>query len=167
MIATKIPYDFVRQRVKLSWRDVQFGLEHQLIAPRIAIDKAMDRLCESGEASQDEVDLASRSESEPILALVGRLAAAENAAADDVQANWLYLVLTWLFESRASLSDPLAKVEEVYSDFGYPHEIASFVRYMPMVGPDLGNQNEARLYDYWKSYLDQAAKHFACSRQTG
>lgn len=71
----------------------------------------------------------------------------------------------WLFERRASVHDPLGMVEEVYSDFGYPPEIAAFVRYMPMVGPDLGNreQNEARLYDHWKSYLVEAGKRFACS----
>jgi hypothetical protein len=169
MTTAKIPYDFVRQRVNLSWRDVQFGLERQLIVPQVAIDKATDRVSESDDASSNEVELASLSESDPILDPVSRLAAVENGAADeDVQARWLYLVLAWLFENRASVNDPLGMVEEVYSDFGYPREIAPFVRYMPMVGPDLGNpeQNEARLYDRWKSYLDEAGKRFARSPQT-
>lgn len=57
-------------------------------------------------------------------------------------------------------NDPVRVVEELYSDFGYPNEIAPFVRYMPMVGPDLGDRatNQARLYDYWKSYLEIASK---------
>lgn len=168
-MTTKIPYDFVRQRVNLSWRDVQFGLERQLIAPQVAIDKAMDRVSGSAAASSKEIELAGLSENDPILDLVIGLAEVENVASDEtVQATWLYLVLAWMFENRASLRDSLGLVEEVYSDFGYPREIASFVRYMPMVGPDLGNceQNEARLYDRWKSYLDESAKRFAGSSQT-
>jgi hypothetical protein len=168
-MTTKIPYDFMRHRVNLSWRDVQFGLERQLIAPQVAIDKATDRVSESDNASSNEVELASLSESDPILDPVSRLAAVENVAdGEDVQARWLYLVLAWLFENRASVNDPLGMVEEVYSDFGYPREIAPFVRYMPMIGPDLGNpeQNEVRLYDRWESYLDEAGKHFARSPQT-
>ncbi len=162
MTATKIPYDFMRQRVKLLWRDVQFGLEHQLVAPQVAIDKATDRLSETEDVSPGEVELASLSENDPILDLVSGLAAAENSTADNVQAKWLYLVLAWLFENHASMNDPLGMVEEVYSDFGYPREIVSFVRYMPMVGPDLGNreQNEARLYDRWDSYINEVGKRF-------
>ena len=166
---TKIPSDFVRQQVNLSWREVEFGLEHRLIAPQTAIDKATDRLSEPGDASPNEVELASLSESDPILDLVGRLVADETVVPnEEVQAKWLYLVLAWLFESRTSVNDPLGVVEEVYSDFGYPREIAPFVRYMPMVGPDLGNreQNEARLYDRWRSYLDETGKHFARSAST-
>lgn len=168
MTATKIPYDFLRQRVNLSWPEIKYGVDHQLIAPKVAIDKATDRLCGSADASEDEVELAGRSESDSILELVSRLADSENASAEEsVRAKWLYLVLAWLFENRGSVSDPLGMVEEVYSDFDYPREVAAFVRSMPMVGPDLGNreQNEARLYDYWKRYLDDAGKRFAPSAQ--
>lgn len=53
-------------------------------------------------------------------------------------------------------------VEEIYADFGYPPELAAFVRYMPMVGPDLGTTtlNEARMYERWQAYLDSAARRF-------
>jgi hypothetical protein len=169
MTTVKMPSDFLRQRASLSWREIKFGLDHQLIAPQVAIDKATDRLCEPGDALPDEVELASRSGDDPILELVGRLAESEAGTSDDDKAKWLYLVLAWLFENRTAVNDPLGIVEEVYSDFGYPREIASFVRYMPMVGPDLGSreQNEARLYDYWKSYLDEAAERFAPPGRAG
>ena len=161
-MTTKIPYDFLCQRVNLSWHDIQFGIEHQLISPQVAIDKAMNRLNESGDTSPDVVELASHSEADPVLELVRRLSASESATSHDVQTKWLYLILAWLFENQTSVKDPLGIVEEVYTDFGYPREIASFVRYMPMVGPDLGSreQNEARLYARWENYLDEARKRF-------
>lgn len=77
----------------------------------------------------------------------------------EMEAKWLYLVLDWLYQHRADLADPLQTVEEVYADFGYPECLSSFVRYMPMQGPDLGSRaaNEARLFERWKSYLDECA----------
>lgn len=166
MITTKVPYDFLRHRVNLSWREVKFGLERQLITAQVAIDRASDRL-ESSNASAEEVELASRSGGDSIAELVDRLADAEGTPSDDIQGKWLYLVLAWLFENRRSVKDPLAVVEEIYSDFAYPQEIAPFVRYMPMIGPDLGSreQNEARLYDYWKDFLDMASKRFGLASQ--
>jgi hypothetical protein len=165
MIAvTKIPYSFIKQRTNPSWREVKFGFDQQLISPQVAIDKATERLSGTGETSETEVELASRTESDSVLELVSSLADAEGVSSEeDLRAKWLYLVLAWLFENRGSVADPLGMVEEVYSDFGYPREIASFVRYMPMVGPDLGNreQNEARLYEYWKNYLDETGRRFA------
>jgi hypothetical protein len=166
MTTTKIPYDFLRQRVSLSWPEIKYGVDHQLIAPKVAIDKATDRLCSSANVSGDEIELAGRSESDSILELVSRLANSENTSTEEsIRAKWLYLALAWLFENRESVNNPLGIVEDVYSDFDYPREVAAFVRSMPMVGPDLGNreQNEARLYEYWKSYLDDAGKRFAPS----
>jgi hypothetical protein len=162
MITSKISYEFLRQRVKISWRDVQFGLEHQLIGPIVAIQLAAAR-CEADSASQDEVELGGRLESESICELVRRLADAEIMTEEDIQTKWLYLVLAWLFENRALVNDPLGMVEEIYSDFGYPREMSSFVRYMPMVGPDLGShsQNEARLYERWEKFLDETGKRFS------
>ncbi|MGI8820484.1 MAG: DUF2247 family protein [Chthoniobacterales bacterium] len=162
-IVTKIPYEFACKRVPLSWQDVQFGLERQLIAPQVAIQKAMDRLSASTDATPDEIELAGRSAEEPVLQLVSRLAARDTIKCDEIQSKWLYLLLAWILENCALLNDPLRIVEEVYAAFDYPSEIASFVRYMPMVGPDLGNreQNEARLYDRWKSYVAEAAKRFS------
>ena len=162
MITTKVPYDFLRDRVDLSWRDIQFGLDRQLITAQVAIDRATDRLDQSSDASVDQVELASRSASDSISELVDRLADAEAAPSNDVQDKWLYVVLAWLFENRQSVKDPLGMVEEVYSDFDYPPEIAPFVRYMPMDGPDLESleQNEARLYERWKAFLDKASQLF-------
>ena len=80
-----------------------------------------------------------------------------------LRGKWLYLVLAWIFEHRASYPEPLQAVEEVYADFGYPEVIASFVRYMPTSDPDLGSKeaNERRLLENWKRYLDERARDYA------
>jgi len=164
MITAKIPYEFISQRVELGWNDIKFGLDHQWITPKVAIEKATEGVCRSESASKDELELASRAESDPVADLVSCLAKAETGPADeDLKGKWLYLVLAWLFEARQSLVDPLGMVEQVYSEFEYPREVTPFVRYMPMEGPDLRNreQNEARMFDKWKTYLDDAGRRFA------
>jgi hypothetical protein len=165
MITIKIPYDFIRCCANISWSDIKFGLERQLIAPQTAIDKALDKLHKNDNVSQYELELASRSENDSILELVDHLSDLDCATYDEIQDKWLYLALAWLFKNRKSVNDPLAIVEYIYSDFNYPNEIASFVRYMPMIGHDLGDhrKNEERLYEYWKEYLDKASKRFACT----
>jgi hypothetical protein len=71
-------------------------------------------------------------------------------------------VLAWFYEHRAEVPDPLQRVEEVYADFGYPEQLAKFVRYMPMEGPDLGSReaNERRLFERWKRYVDDVASKY-------
>lgn len=163
MVNTKIPYDFIRQRVRLGWNEIEFGIERGLISPKVAIDRATEQLCSDKTSPKEVVEMASLTEGESLASLVFRLAQAETPPPPEcVREKWLYLVLAWLFENRESLVDPLGIVEEVYSDFDYPREVASFVRYMPMVGSNLGNreQNEARMFEYWKAYLDTAGKQF-------
>ena len=75
--------------------------------------------------------------------------------------RWLYLILAWLYENRASVADPLAEVEEIYSDFGYPQEVARFVPYMPPepdeYWPQPASQEEAteRLMRIWGDYVSR------------
>ncbi|HEX3624565.1 MAG TPA: DUF2247 family protein [Verrucomicrobiae bacterium] len=166
MTVKEIPYEFISQRVPMTWADIQFGLDNQLLRPKAAIDKATEQLCDTDAAPRGVVELAIRVESESVIDLVSDLAKAEARSSDDVvKAKWLYIVLAWLFENRKSLVNPLEIVEEVYSDFDYPAQIASFIRYMPIQGPNLGSRekNEARMFDRWKAYLDEEQKRFGRS----
>jgi hypothetical protein len=81
----------------------------------------------------------------------------DRTCSNELREAWLDVVLAWLYDHRAELEDPLEMVEAVYADFGYPAQIASFVRCMPMQGPDLGSPaaNEQRLFERWKRYLDR------------
>lgn len=166
MIILKIPYEFISQRAKICWNDILFAIEHQLVTPELAIDKAKEISSNQENILKEESELASSPKDEPVVELVSRLASAEaHPTEEEISAKWLYLALAWLYNNRDSVADPLSIVEEIYADFDYPREIAPFIRYMPMVGPDLGSRekNEQRLYDYWKEYLDQAGKRWSRS----
>lgn len=157
LIKLKIPATFASGKAVLSWRDLRFGIVCELLDPQAAIEFAIEQLGSEDEPAPALLELASAGRGEPVMPWVDQLAAAE-APCDEVliRDKWLHIVLAWLYEHRAELSDPLQTVEEVYADFDYPEQIASFVRYMPMQGPDLGSRlaNERRLFERWKVFVE-------------
>lgn len=157
LIKLKIPTTFTAVHAVLSWREVRFGVVEGLLDPRAAIDIALDQLDTKGEPSAALLELASLGRDESVMPLVEQLANSEPPCDEEsIRDKWLHIVLAWLYEHRAEFSDPLQTVEEVYADFDYPEQIASFVRYMPMQGPDLGSRvaNERRLFERWKVFVE-------------
>ncbi|MBX3725016.1 MAG: DUF2247 family protein [Xanthomonadales bacterium] len=160
LVRLRIPYEFVCERTRPSWRDIRFGLLNELLDPKAPVALAIEQVGEVEVPAAALVELAGAGENEPTSEQVRRLADSEPLCSEGgVRAKWLYLVLAWVYEHRSEYSDPLKYVEEVYGDFGYPEQIESFVRNMPMVGPDLGSRdaNERRLFERWKQYLDKMA----------
>ena len=166
IVRLRIPYPFLRRRIRLSWRDVRFGVVHELVDPTVPVALAVDRVVQSEAPSAELLELAGMGGKESAMDLVERLSGMEPPCdEEEVRHRWLYLVLAWIYDHRSEISDPLQRVEEVYADFGYPEEIAGFVRYMPMGGPDLGSReaNERRLFERWKRYLDEMGERYAAS----
>jgi hypothetical protein len=164
IVRLRIPYRFVRDRVRMSWREVCFGLVNELLDPAVPVELAIEQVAEIAEPSAALLELAGAGKNEPTLEVVEQLAGGEpQRPENEIRDKWLYLVLAWIHEHRDEVPDPLQRVEEVYADFGYPEQIAKFVRYMPMDGPDLGSReaNEQRLFERWKRYLDEAASAHA------
>lgn len=167
LIKTGITPDFVRPRTALTWREVLFGIDNELLSPGAAVDFALERLAPDQELTPALVELAGRVKGARTRDLVERLAAAEPPlSAEAIQGKWLYLVLAWVFENRDAYREPLSIVEEIYADFGYPVSIATFVRYMPANEPDLGSKgaDEKRLFEKWGHYLETASRKYG--RQT-
>jgi hypothetical protein len=159
MILYTIPYEFILKHTRLDWSEVAYGLDNGYIAPDVAIEAAVSRLCEDDSASADEVELAGLSRGDIVTELVERLSGYEFSENEESKDKWLFLVLAWLYEIRESLDDPRRLIEEVYEHFDYPEEMSAFVRDMYTEDPYLKSKeaNEARFYAYWKTYLDEAS----------
>ena len=63
-LAIQVPYSFVRQRTRLSWQDVKFGIEEGILQPKEAVEVAMDAL-EHGAESEKVLTLASSCPDDP------------------------------------------------------------------------------------------------------
>lgn len=159
----KIPSTFIRPRAHLTWREVEFGLQNGWLTDEAAIDLSIDRVT-AGDDSPEVVELASvlLHEKYQVPQIVRRLAERDPECSKD---KWLFLLLAWLYEHRDTVEEPLSVVEELYADFDYPEEMASFVRYMPPQDPS--RVGESYLLDAWRRYLETAGRNFASNVVTG
>lgn len=163
LVHLRIPYPFIRDRVRMNWREILFGLKEELLDPAVPTELAAN-LVDDETSDVTLIELAGLSTNEDGREYVETLAAREREAPlQELRAKWLCVVLAWIFEHKDEYADPLRAVEEVYADFDYPARIANFVRYMPSDDPDLGSRelNEARLYDRWRSYLQECRRTYA------
>jgi hypothetical protein len=168
MTPKPLPCDFVIGHVPLTWREALWGYEHQWIDWTCLSDLATNKLSSEDHNKPAEVQLAGMQpvESAEAGTLAQNLANEEPSISEEkTKRKWLYLILRWLFENRSFFSDPLAIVEDLFCDFGHPLEIATFIRYMPP-SDDYQPQhhtraeNESRMYENWRSYLDSAERQF-------
>lgn len=157
-----VPYNFIQANIEATWQDIAWGYERGCADIDAVKSFATDRLL-GGSADPREIELAGLLDSDLARAseLMRTLLTSEGAQNEErLQKRWLYLQLAYLFENRGEPDNALGKVEEIYSDFDYPAEIASFVRYMPTEdGYDpkahTHAENLDRLISNWRSYLEQ------------
>lgn len=169
MTLQPLPTGFVLSHVSLTWREILWGYDHGWINWDGLTELATRQLVSKVNNHPAEIELAGllAVESTRARVLAEQLASKEPPMTEEViKGKWLYLILRWLFENRERAADPFALVEEIYSDFGYPDEIARFVRYMP-VGDDYDPrahskaENDDRALLHWREYLIGAEKKFS------
>lgn len=166
-ILMELTYEFVSNKTRLTWQELKYAIDRNFLPPGTAIEHALTLLSEDTNESSLIFELASLYHDEPVHTYLDELARLEpNQDADTIKEKWLYLILDWLFTKKDQYSDPFGLIEQIYADFDYPENIATFVRYMPMDGPDLGSieLNQARLYKNWEKYLDEQCKRFSYAK---
>ncbi len=154
-----VPYEFLKQRPAVSWGEALWAYDRQLIEWTTLVELAVRRL-ESGSDDELEIELAglSKANADEARELLRKLARPIDP--DATKRKWLCFVLTWILENRLAFNDPLDVVASVYADFGYPKEVAAFVKYMPATdGYDASahtyEQNIERLYDNWRRFTEE------------
>jgi len=160
VVKLNIPYDFLKDLIRLNWHDIRFGLDNELIAKRFAIEHAIQQVTSQDVTSDLVVELAGATSSDPIGDMVEALAALEPTADEaNTKKKWLVGVLAWLLENSSTMKDPLRAVEEVYADFDYPPELEPFVRYMPFVPDADSNEPSVQtLMERWQKYVAEASR---------
>lgn len=162
-----LPYDYVVSHVSLTWSDILFALEHNLMAKNAAVKYAYDVIEKEEKPTQTVLALAWVNNEEEIDFYLNELTnqiveQEENTS----QEKFLYLLLNWIFEHKEQFSDTLQMVEIIYADFDYPEEISNFVRYMPPSQPASPSikgyvSGIERLFNKWELYLKAAKIKFS------
>jgi hypothetical protein len=149
-----IPIEFLlRLRNPLSWNDLKYAYERGIVKSKTVIDFACEAACRDSQSSADLISLANCHPSESISEKLLRIASTESKDQPEQEKRWALILACYVGENKL-VEDPLSLVEEIYADFGYPKELAPFVRYMPLNGPDLGSvqANENRMFDALKNF---------------
>lgn len=159
-----LPYDYVVSHVSLTWSDLLFALEHDLMAKNAAVKYAYDVIEKEEKPTQTVLALAWVNNEEEMDFYLNELTnqiveQEENTS----QEKFLYLLLNWIFEHKEQCSDPLQMVETIYADFDYPEKISNFVRYMPSSESRLNSVEASieRLFNNWAIYLKAAKIKFS------
>jgi hypothetical protein len=156
-----IPVDFSMRKVPLMWSDVVWAYHRNILTWKDLVAFADSKVL-SGDFDpyEMEISLLGKDNITSIAELAETLAKRDNERLEDTRNKWLFILLSWIFENRNNLDDPLALVEDVYADFDYPTEIQSFVRYMPATdGYDprkhTSEENKARMMRKFEEFLVQ------------
>lgn len=154
-----LPYEYVVSHVSLTWSDILFALEHDLMAKNAAVKYAYDVIEKEEKPTQTVLALTWVNNEEEIDFYLNELTNQIVEQEDNTsQEKFLYLLLNWVFEHKEQFSDPLQMVETIYADFDYPEEISNFVRYMPSSEHRLNSVEASieRLFNNWAIYLKAA-----------
>ncbi|MEN8405691.1 DUF2247 family protein [Acinetobacter seifertii] len=160
-----IPTDFINQKVNLSWCDIKWGYENNLITSELPIKKAENIvLTEIYTKAELELSFLIPDQSNDIFPFLNELCSETNEDSM-IREKWLYILLSWLWIKRERFEDPLDEVESIYTDFDCPVEMDSFIKYMPPTDgydPSLYSyaENINRLMKNWESYLQKSAEKY-------
>lgn len=159
--ANVLPADFIAEKVLLRPGELARGYRLGHVNDRSAVQLA-EQLMASGSrlsAAAEELALLLSADYDRVPDLVAQMEESDPSTTSDDTKVWLYLVLAWLYDHRDEYPDPLAEVETVYADFGYPEEIDGLVRYLPAPAgqPSGPGAVEAR----WRAFLEQQSTHYA------
>ncbi|MFZ5637844.1 MAG: DUF2247 family protein [Pseudomonadota bacterium] len=155
MISREVPYSFISARHKLSWIALILGLQEGWLSKQDALENC---------ASLDIPDEARLPEgpcsAEDFLAYLKENASLDSAQISDARLSWLRILMAWIFENRNEMNDPLACVEQLYADFGYPDEIYDLVRFNVPSGEyrpqdHTIQQNHDRFMKMWELYCKE------------
>lgn len=159
LVQFRIPATFVINHVVLTPHELAYGFKHGWLTPQDVVQVALAALSAGAPLSQPEEALALllSSELEQVPSLIDELERA-SAQENDPAAVWLFLALAWLYDHRTKFYDPLAMIEMLYADFGYPDEIKDFVRFMP-VSPGSATGLDATI-KAWRAYVEKKTEEY-------
>ena len=135
----QVPSKFLaRLREPVDWPELRYAYDNHLVDEQAVIDHACRLFSKSGYGDSDVLAIAFSRTIDDLKPLLDRVAGPPGNTNGHV-VKWALILAAFI--SETDVGDKLEAVEDVYSSLDYPEELAQFIRYMPINGPDLGSQN--------------------------
>lgn len=121
--------------VPLSWSFVAYGVIHGFIGTEVAVSFCLDEISRKGASDDNDIALLYSSDNDSErLELIRSRVPADNHDVNTVSHQWMRVLLWMCCQKVGDVDSLLDCVELIYAEFGYPKEIAPFIRYMPNCG---------------------------------
>lgn len=128
-------YDELKNMIPLTWPFVAYGIFHGFIGAESAVSYCLDEITRKGTADDYDTALLDASTDEGlVLELLRSKLPADAQEVHGISLLWMRVLLWMCCQKVHDVDQLLDYVELVYAEFGYPKEIAPFVRYMPSCG---------------------------------
>lgn len=153
----RIPASFAASWAYLTPGELRYGYDNEWLTSEDVVKLALAGVV-PGSGKMDIVSDISLLLSDELY----RLPELMDQLADRDEEVWTYLALAWVHENQAEFDEPLEVVERLYADFGYPDDVASFVRFMPP--PTGGLPGMLGIKQRWQQYLNDKRTTFLVGR---
>jgi len=159
--ARHLTADFVADRVRLLPAELARGYRLGCVDDRAVVKLAEDALKRGASElpAMEQLALLLADELDRVPALLTEIEAAASRTNVDPTRVWLFLVLARIYERRGISTDPMAEIEAVYADFGYPDEMEGFVPFLP--APKGEPSSREATEERWRAYLDRRADEYS------
>lgn len=157
-----IPSAFILSKASWSLPEIEWAFSNGLIGAQTVVDVASSML-EAGDDSELVLRLAGLTQAE-LPEAKELLQSAASSEPDELRAKWVWLVLSWVYESHGTEEGVFDKLDALYADLGYPEEMEPFGPYAPAYQAK-DDPNEARdtVLGEWRRYLAEGDQRFGAS----
>jgi len=147
----EIPLQFLTSlREPINMHDMKYAYAHNLIDKK-TFSSYVTYIAAEGEHDREDAQVFSVSNEPNQSEQLAERVACPAESTPEQNRKWALILASFIIQSN--ISDKLAAIENLYSELNYPEDLARFVRYMPMSGPDMGSReaNENRMLESLKS----------------
>jgi Uncharacterized protein conserved in bacteria len=142
-----------------SWKELIWGQRNRIIRNKDIIEYAKNVLEEDIKRFDEVLELSIADEDEDIASLLVQLANLDKVETDEaIQEKWRYAILLDLYNNQDSYDNVYENIENIYADFDYQEDMASFIGYMP-------SSSGRSIEESWKMYLNDKSEQFVQSRE--
>lgn len=157
LVKFAIPCGYVLAHVLPTEREISYGYKHGWLSGPDAVAIAEFEMAAGLQlgAGAERLALLLSDESYKVAEILSEV----DAEGGNEWRVWLFLALAWLYDNRDDWEDPYQVIEMLYTDFGYPEEIASFVRFLP--APDGEVPGTRALEERWIRFINTCTDSYA------
>ena len=159
-----VPSEFIMKKASWSLDELAWAFSNGVIGAQAVVDIAISMVA-GGDGSALVLSLAGLTHAElpEVKELLQSQGASDNEG--EIRAKWLWLVLSWIYETHGTSSAAFDALDALYADFGYPEEMEPFGPYASAYQAK-DDPNEARevVLSEWRSYLAKGESRFGHTR---